>query len=372
MLLPPYQIALILFGAVVVLIGLAYVDRRVGEESRPLYRMGAIAAVLAGFFLTLQLLLTDHGMGVDVTKGAIALLAACAVFYEAHRAGKRRPVAERWKRFAGATLGIAAILAYFNGLKFGNAKYYHGWDQYHYYMGAKYFPELGYDGLYRCAVIAQDELGQYRYTNEDTGRPAMLDMAKEVRHPDKKIRNLGGDNLLKPVGDILEHPETCRDLFTPERWAAYKSDVAFFRTSSNKKYWEDMQNDHGFNPPPVWTVAGKLLADLHPATTGYLQFLASLDVVYLLGMFLALGWAFGWRVFAVAAVFWGCQSSAPHSWTGGRSSGKTGCFTWCCRPASCGRSTSRSGRPRSSTRGSCASFRGSSWWGGWLSRGGSS
>ncbi|WP_218060812.1 hypothetical protein, partial [Aeromonas sp. EERV15] len=28
-------------------------------------------------------------------------------------------------------------------------------------------------------------------------------------------------------------------------------------------------------------------------------------------------WAFGWRVFSVAAIFWGCQPSAPFYWTGG-------------------------------------------------------
>ena len=41
--------------------------------------------------------------------------------------------------------GVAAdsIGAYFNGFKFGYPKYYHRWDQYHYFMGAKYFREIG-------------------------------------------------------------------------------------------------------------------------------------------------------------------------------------------------------------------------------------
>ena len=315
--LPPFQIALIVLALAGVIAGLSYADRLIDERRRGLYRVVAVGVVLAGFFFGLQQVLTDHAWAVDVAKAAIAISAAVAVFYEAHRAAIQRPVAEKWKRFVGVALGIAGILAYFNGLRFGYHKYYHRWDQYHYYMGAKYFPELGYDGLYRCAVVAQDELGLHVYTNEDTGRQVKLDMSKEVRHPDKKIRNLGGDNLLKPVKDILEKPEACRDLFTQERWGLFKADVAFFRTSSDKGYWEDMQKDHGFNPPPVWTVAGKLLADAHPASTGYLQFLAALDIFYLMGMFVAIWWAFGWRVFAVAAVFWGCQSSAPFYWTGG-------------------------------------------------------
>ena len=78
-----------------------------------------------------------------------------------------------------------------------------------------------------------------------------------------------------------------------------------------------MQKDHGFNPPPVWTILGRGFAELHGATTGYLQLLAGLDLVYLAGMLGALAWVFGWRVFAVGAIFWGCQSSAPFYWTGG-------------------------------------------------------
>ncbi|MEZ4313648.1 MAG: hypothetical protein R3F14_36970 [Polyangiaceae bacterium] len=315
--LTPIQVGLIAFAAVAALVGLVVVDRMTDERSRPYYRYGAVAVVLTALFLGVQLLARDHGLAVDITKGAIAIIASGAVFYEAYRVSVRRPLAEKWKRIVGVTLGVAAILAYFNGLRFGYSKVYHRWDQYHYYMGAKYFPELGYDGLYRCAVIAQQEIGTYTYTHEDTRRSLRIDMTKEVHHPDKKIRNLGGDNLLRSVKDILDKPEECTKLFTPERWKLFKDDVAFFRSVSDKGYWEDMQKDHGFNPPPVWTIAGKLFADRHPASTGYLQFLASLDIAYLAAMFVAIWWAFGWRVFAVAAVLWGCQSSAPYSWTGG-------------------------------------------------------
>jgi hypothetical protein len=91
--------------------------------------------------------------------------------------------------------------------------------------------------------------------------------------------------------------------------------VTFFRIASDKQYWEDMQKDHGYNPPPVWTVLGNFFGNLHPAATHYLQFLGALDPLYLGLMFLAVAWAFGWRIFAVAALFWGCQSPAPSFWT---------------------------------------------------------
>src|SRR5262249_44834598 len=161
------------------------------------------------------------------TKAIIAIAAAGCVFYEQHRAGQQRPIAERWKRFAGITLGLAAITCYYQGFRFGYQRYFHRHDQYHYYMGAKYFPELGYDLLYKCSVIAQDELGVVDF-NDEGGRRGRIDMSKEVHHPDRKIRNLGGDNLLMQVTEVLEHPEVCKSHFSPERWEAYKEDVKFF------------------------------------------------------------------------------------------------------------------------------------------------
>jgi hypothetical protein len=320
--LTPAQIAGIVVGVLSYAAAVYAIDRGLrGEqhETRRLYfRYFAAIASVALFFVGVQRLIDDHARAVDMAKAGIAITAAGCVFYETHREGEKRPISNRWKKFAALTLGVAAIVAYFNGFRFGYAKYYHRWDQYHYYMGAKYFRELGYSGLYKCSAIAQEEMGVVDYIHEDTGRPMRVDFAKEVRHPDKKIRNLSGDNLLMPAAPILDNPtDECKKNFSPERWEKYKEDVKFFRIAADKGYWEDMQKDHGYNPPPVWTIAGHYLADLHPATTRYLQLLAAFDIAYILGMFAALFWAFGWRVFAVAAIFWGCQSSAPFYWTGG-------------------------------------------------------
>jgi len=212
----------------------------------------------------------------------------------------------------GISLGIVAIVAYFHGFKFAYAKYYHRHDQYHYYLGAKYFPELGYDDLYKCTVIAEDQLGVVRFT-DDAGRAGSVDFTKEVHRADRKIRNLGADNLLMPAASFLEHPEECTTHFTPERWALFKEDVKFFRLASDRDFFEKMQADHGYNPPPVWMIGGRFFADMYPAGhkifgMAWLWYLAMLDNVFLAAMFVALWWAFGWRVTAIAAVFWGCQA----------------------------------------------------------------
>lgn len=303
---------------------LYFLDRAMPRRYQAWYRWAAALGTIGILFYALQEWLPiQHKRGVEVSKAVIAIVAAAFVFYEQHRKAQARPIAERWKKLVGIVLAMAAVTVYFDGFRFGYPPYYHRWDQYHYYMGAKYFPELGYKNLYRCAVVALDELGTVQYTLDrphggEYAPARSSDFREEMRDPDKKIRDLPGENLLLPVTDLLDHPEQCRDRFTPERWDHYKKDVAFFRIVSGKEWFADMQKDHGFNPPPVWTIAGKFFSDLTgDANVLYMQFLASLDILYLIGAFVALWWGFGWRVFAVAAIFWGCQSAAPFYWTGG-------------------------------------------------------
>jgi hypothetical protein len=308
-----FHIVLYIVGYLVICFG---VDRALPHRVHPTSRLLSVLGSAVGLLLLLDRYCPDYRAGVSIVCIALCLLAVVFILYDRHRRAVRRPISERWRKLAAVTLGVLGILAYFNGFKYGYSKYYHRWDQYHYYMGAKYFPELGYDGLYRCAAVAQDQLGKVAPDLEGK-RPPSVDLKAEVRDPDKKIRNLGGDNLLMPVTAILDHPEQCTSLFAPERWEKFKADVRFFRIASGKSYWSDMQRDHGYNPPPVWTVAGRFFAELQPAGERYMQFLAMLDVAYLLGMFVVIVWAWGWEIFAVAATFWGTQAPAPFYWTGG-------------------------------------------------------
>jgi hypothetical protein len=276
-----------------------------------------VALTVGVLFLILRAHILPYDSRAGMAKAIVVGVAIACVVYEGHRLRRNRPVSEASKRFVGLLLAAVAILCYFNGFKYTYPPYWHHSDLYHYYMGAKYFPELGYDGLYRCTAVAQDQLGTVAWKHEATGQRFRLDMSSEVRRPEKKIRNLGGDNLLVPLGDLLEHPGRCTFRFSPQRWDAFKDDVAFFRIVADKAYWEGMQQDHGYNPPPAWTILGSFFSNLRPASARYMRVLAGLDMIYLAGAFAMVWWAFGWRVFAVAVIFWGCQAAAPASWTAG-------------------------------------------------------
>jgi hypothetical protein len=274
-----------------------------------------IALTTGGLFLALRPHIQPYDSRAGLVKALVAGAALLCVLYEGSR--RRRPVSEATKRFAALMLAAAALLCYFNGFRYTYPPFWHHSDLFHYYMGAKYFPELRYDDLYRCTAVAQDQLGTVAWKQAATGQTLRLDMTGEVRSPGKRIRNLGGNNLLVPIGDLIEHPERCTARFSPERWSAFKSDVTFFRIVADKAYWESMQQDHGYNPPPAWTILGSFFANLRPASARTMQLLAGLDLIYLAGAFAMIWWAFGWRVFAVTVVFLGCQAAAPASWTAG-------------------------------------------------------
>lgn len=203
------------------------------------------------------------------------------------------------KQIIGSVLAAIAIVFFFLFFQLSYKDYYHRWEFFHYYMGSKYTSELSYQRLYQCSAVADAE----------TGNPQQIKR--------RKMRDLSATNLLVSSKPIVENPGICKDHFTPERWEAFKKDLVFFRKASGSTYWRDMQKDHGYNPPPIWTIAGHYLSQLQPASASYFKLLAGIDVVLTMLLFIAIGWAFGWRPFLVALVFWGTQEPAPFYWTGG-------------------------------------------------------
>src|SRR5690349_4107842 len=90
-------------------------------------------------------------------SAAIAL-AACALLYLEARA-IRRP--SRLLGHGVATLlAVAAVTTYFQFFAIPASQYFHRWEMFHYFMGAKYAPELSYERLYVCTAVAEAELGR--------------------------------------------------------------------------------------------------------------------------------------------------------------------------------------------------------------------
>lgn len=239
---------------------------------------------------------------INFIRLALSLTTALFLIYEARARKLLEPLRKRTIRRVAIALTAIGFLAYFD---FFNphtrySEYYHRHEFYHYYLGSKYSSEVGYTRLYECTAIAEVELGR----------------GKEIR--ERELRDLRV-NLIKPTTDsyVFSNPGECKNRFTAEKWEAFKKDVQWFYQSARGSYWENMMKDHGYNPPPVWTMAGKFFSSFGPASDGYFKLLASIDVILQLGTVLMLGWAFGWRVMTVATVFWGVNGAANFYWTGG-------------------------------------------------------
>ena len=183
---------------------------------------------------------------------------------------------------------------------FGDVQFpYHRWDQFHYYIGAKYLPELDYTRIYQCTAVAEAErFGRFAVT-----RRTIRDLATEA---------------LVPASTALADPDACKRHFSPERWNAFVDDVAWFRSASRSRdYWQRMQGDHGYNGAPTWSIAGRALASLAPASARTQTALALIDPLLLALTFGLIGWAFGAHAVWLALIVWGCQFPAKGAWTFG-------------------------------------------------------
>jgi hypothetical protein len=251
------------------------------------------------------------GGGFRFTRGAanqlkmLLAFAGAALLLWSHRS-KQRGTDHRHKRLRDGlllALGIVGFTGYFNWGAYHFPQRAHIHEFFHYYVGAKYFPELGYTGLYECANVAEAEQGFRRRV--------------ELR----KIRNLR-ENERVSAAYVLEDPERWKQgfirPFTPERWESFKHDIAYFRDRSGVEAWEHALQDHGYNPSPMWNVAGFFFSNLGPASDALIDgFLAWIDPLLLLVAFGFITWAFGWRIAAVAALFFGTNEPALYFWTGG-------------------------------------------------------
>jgi hypothetical protein len=234
-------------------------------------------------------------------KGVLALTALGLSVWAVFRRISGRPFSKRAITLVTVVFGGLGIVSYVGSDDLGATNFVHKWELFHYYLGSKYPEELGYKRLYVCAAIAQSELDN--------------NQRKEVLA--RKIRDLETDEI-QEAAPVLEHPEACKDHFTSARWKMFKRDVSWFRHNSNKGFWEGMQTDHGYNPPPVWTMSGHLFGSFFPtATNGSMRVLASLDTVVFALTFFFVWWAFGLPTCCLALLFWGTQFPADGYFTGG-------------------------------------------------------
>ena len=212
---------------------------------------------------------------------------------------RRRPeLLRRTRSGLLAGLAVLTVLVWWLPYQAGFGVWFHAWDSFHYYIGGKYFQELGYTRIYACTVAADVEAGY------------------GTRAGGATIRNLE-TNRLESARPLIADPDRCKRHFSEARWRAFSNDVAWFRRGLPLDAWLEIRTDHGYNAPPAWGLLGSLLTNTAPASAGQLLLLTSIDPLLLALMFGAVAWAFGWRSMCIALIFWGTNQPARWEWVGG-------------------------------------------------------
>ena len=196
-----------------------------------------------------------------------------------------------------ALIALAAGLAYTNFLTFHAGRFTHFGENFHYQLGCKYFPELGYDGLYVASLAAQAE-----------SRP-------ELPLP-RLVRDLR-TNAIVPTASLAGPLAEVRARFTPGRWRAFVRDHDTFLDPSTLRKLNEIRLDHGYNPTPTWTFVGRLFNAWLPIDSTTIPLLALLDLVLLAVMVVSVQRTYGGRAAAILVVLLGLGYAWRYTWVGG-------------------------------------------------------
>lgn len=180
----------------------------------------------------------------------------------------------------GLVLALAAVTYFYSSR---SAHFLHEWDLFHTIMTTRYMEELGYDGLYECAIVLdRGASGHFRAVDR------IRDLAT--------LRSVGTEGLVAA--------SDCESRFSPERRAAFLRDLEFWWTGRPEIVrWKHLFADKGYNGSPFYSAQIAWLVGDGPLSRDRLARLAILDVGLVIGAFALAGWAFGTRMAFFAFLF---------------------------------------------------------------------
>jgi hypothetical protein len=194
-------------------------------------------------------------------------------------------------------LAALALLAHLDFMPWRNL---HTHEFFHYYVGTKYFPELGYTRLYDATVIADSE-----------DAPATFD-------PDSPMRSLWTYEV-GPRRMPLLRLQATKGRFTPERWAAFKRDIAFFRERDGVLWtMGDSVRDFGYNGSPLVTAILGGIARLVPLSAArFIPIAAWFDIALVVLVSIAAALKVDARAGPLFLFLWAVNPLNDHAYIGG-------------------------------------------------------
>ena len=225
----------------------------------------------------------------------VAAMIIVAAYYLLNRDSVKEWLGEKRLLFLrGFLLAPLFILAMLSVENYRYTDYYrydsylNAYEFYHYYIGTKYAPEVGYSEMYMASLVADSETGMKWKHKSGT----ITDLAVGKKVSTKKV---------------LADADLYKSRFTPERWEEFKKDIVWFKDRLVTARWGGVLRDKGYNGTPVWTmlVGGLLSNRISTDNDKGMMFLALLDPLLILLTFLLVVWAFGPRTAFLMLVLLG-------------------------------------------------------------------
>ncbi len=225
-------------------------------------------------------------------REAVVKLVAIALSLAVLRMLQRRQLPEPLRRRVLWGLAGLGALAYVNfGGFHTDGTVLHVWDQFHYAIGSKYFPELGYDGLYAATLAARGE-----------SHPELP--------PPARIRDLR-DYRIVPSSELAPVAREVRARFSAPRWAAFVEDTA--RVSAR----DELFLDHGYLPTPAHVAIERVFSTPLAFRTRSLWLWALLDFGLLALAGLVVYRTLGLEALTASALVFGLGYCSRYYWIGG-------------------------------------------------------
>lgn len=169
------------------------------------------------------------------------------------------------------------------GVAAGKLPLIHQWEQFHFLLGAKYQGEVGWFNLYKAAILADKETANVLGT-----MPTTRDLTTFEQ---------------MPIDVALRDADQVRARFSPERWAEFKADWAAMARLWPIN-WTSVMNDHGNSNSPAWSIIAAPIARLVPVSARGQALLGWIDMLLMLGLWLAVWQSFGHRAASVGLFIW--------------------------------------------------------------------
>jgi hypothetical protein len=211
----------------------------------------------------------------------IMLEASAALLIIARLVRSDNARAQRRLDLAFKLLAVLALFSWTNyGALRGGGNLVHRWEQYHFFFGSKYLPEIGYFNLYKATILADRE------------------SAHAVGFV-KTTRDLTNFDEIS-VDKALENAVEVRAAFSDARWEEFKRDwTTLARDGAN---WTQVMADHGNSGSPAWAIFAAPIARVCGIGPTGQRLMGLVDPLLMLVLFTLFFRTFGTRPTCVALV----------------------------------------------------------------------